>query len=147
MAKKTVICIEFSLPGEDYEYAEFQSTHSLLEADIAIIRPDISDFVRYDSDHFQGKRSLSEYYSFKLKDSIAHWRREVLDALTAGKTIFIILTPIHEVYVKTGQKNVSGTGRNARVTNIVDLLSNYAFLPVEAAPIAARGNRMKFSAD
>ena len=37
---------------------------------------------------------------------------------------------VDDVYIYTGRQEVSGTGRNARVTNIVDLFNPYSSIPV-----------------
>ncbi|MDY0282079.1 MAG: hypothetical protein RBR35_16125 [Salinivirgaceae bacterium] len=66
---------------------------------------------------FQGKLSLSDSNSFRLKESCEHWRREIRQAYETGKTVIVFLTTLEEVYVDTGQRSYSGhigAGETAR---------------------------------
>lgn len=56
MAKKKILTLGFSLYGDDVEYCEFSSETSLLDWDIILIQPDISDFMYRGNDYFQGKK-------------------------------------------------------------------------------------------
>ncbi len=80
--------------------------------------------------------------SFAIQDTVRHWRREMSDFVHAGKTAFVIMSKVEEVYVSTGNQEHSGTGKNRATTRIVDLLSNYQCLPISTDVIESRGSSM-----
>lgn len=79
MAKKILI-IGFELATDDVHEEDFSSRASLLDWDIILFKPEISDFISY-ADQYQGKPSLSDSISFQLKESSEHWRREIQQAV------------------------------------------------------------------
>src|SRR6266702_7024701 len=121
--------VGFEVPGDVVEQVDFQSGMSLLDADVIIFAPNLS---HYDArEHYAGKRCVSQHDSARLEDDAGHWHRELRIALQAGKTVFVMMLGVEDVYIYTGRQNVSGTGRNARVTNIVNLFNPYsASIPV-----------------
>src|SRR3989304_4043353 len=113
---KTVFTVGIEFPGNVGEYVRFNSDTSLLDADIIVFRPNMSDVYDFSDQSYQGKRCYGEHASFELKERIAHWRRELRNAVDSGKTVFILLTDKDEVFVDSGQRKHSGTGRKARTT-------------------------------
>ncbi|MFH1717329.1 MAG: hypothetical protein ABIF19_08270 [Planctomycetota bacterium] len=126
---KTVFTVGIGLPGDAGEYVRFNSDKSLLDADIIVFRPDMSDVYDSSYESYQGKRCYGEHASFKLKERIAHWRRELWIAVDSGKTVFILLNDKHDVFVDSGQRTYSGAGRNTRTTRVVEPCCNYDVLP------------------
>ncbi|RLT35025.1 MAG: hypothetical protein DWI59_04760 [Chloroflexi bacterium] len=78
---------------------------------------------------YQGKPCLSDDQSFKYKEKLSRWQRELASAVRAGKTVFVELTKPQTVYVATGTVEYSGTGRNSRSTRHVVEQSNLTALP------------------
>ncbi|MCB0535386.1 MAG: hypothetical protein KDD14_24475, partial [Saprospiraceae bacterium] len=127
-----IIGVGFSIPSDKDDYLSFDSKGSLSDADIVVFNPDFRN-TQYTSDYsnnsFQGKRLYDTDSSFKIKEHSNHWQNEILNFLKAGKTIFITLAEKIDFFVHTGQKKTSGTGRNQKVTDIVESYHNYKFLP------------------
>ena len=99
---------------------------SLDDADVVLFglpRPPLA----YDT--YMGKPCLSDDESTWYKELLSRWRSELLSAVTAGKTVFVVLTAPKVVYVATGEVQQSGTGRNAQRTRMVALQSNMEALP------------------
>jgi len=144
MSARRILTIGFELASLDKQYESFQSKTSLLDWDIVLFKPQISDFSYYE--YFQGKPSLSDSASFQLKESCEHWRREIKQALETGKTVIVVLPSFEEVYVDTGQRSYSGTGRNQRTTRHVTVYNNYQAIPATLSPATATGSFMKLSA-
>ncbi|MEX3842615.1 hypothetical protein [Paraburkholderia sp. BR10882] len=142
---KRILTVGFALASPEVESAEFRSNVSLLDWDIVLFRPDIDEFVSSSSysDQFQGKPSLSDSVSFRLKECCEHWRRELRQAVDTGKTVIVYLPPMTEVYVDTGKRTYSGTGRNQKTTTHVALYSNYEAIPASLSPTATSGTAMK----
>jgi hypothetical protein len=146
MARK-ILTIGFSLASEASKEEEFSSKASLLDWDIVLFRPTISEFVLGHHGTFQGKASLDGTSSFGLKEACEHWRREIKQAVEAGKTVVVFMSPVEEVYIDTGERKYSGTGRNQKTTHVVDIYTNYKSLPVRLTPMNTRGTAMKLASN
>lgn len=144
MSARRILTIGLELASSDAQYARFDSKMSLLDWDIVLFKPLISDYSGY-GEFFQGKRSLSDSLSFVLKECCEHWRREIKQAVETGKTVLVYLPAIDEVFVDTGQRSYSGTGRNQRTTRHVAEYSNYQAVPAELSPATATGSSMKLA--
>lgn len=145
---KHVISVGFEIPGDAAECVDFSSDSSLLDADIVVFSPNIEN---YEVDKtYLGKSLLTEHDSGRLQADSAHWNRELRIALEAGKTVFVVMLGAESLYLYTGQKNYSGTGRNARATVVVDIFDPYSSIPVPglAAAVQRRtGERIKTTKD
>ncbi len=142
MPEKIVI-IETRLPHDEVEFVSLHSQNSLLDYDISVFNPDISSFYGYPGDNYLGKPSLNDTNSFNLKEKLSHWRQEILGAIRAGKTVFLLLNELQEVYIATGEKSFSGTGRNRQVTRHVTVISNYELVPGGIDVVNSKGTAMK----
>lgn len=90
-----------------------------------------------------GKPCLSDSDSFELKEHIEHWRREIAEAIRTGKTVFVLLNSLQEVYVATGTKDFSGTGRNQKTIRHVAPYNNYNLIPASINIVNSKGSSMK----
>jgi hypothetical protein len=118
---KRILAVGVDLAGDAISEEDFDSRVSLLDWDIVLFRPSIESWVSY-ADQYKGKPSLNDHTSFKVKEASEHWRREIKLAVESGKTIVVFLSPLTEVYVDTGERQYSGTGRNRATTRL--LISN-----------------------
>jgi hypothetical protein len=145
VAERSFVGVGVSLASDDVEYLDFDSDDSLLDWDVVLFRPDISEFYAYETDQYRGKVSLSDGTSFRLKERCEHWRREIKDAVDGGKMVVVFLSELEEVWIDTGRREHSGTGRNRQTTRIVAPYSNYVSIPAELSPIGTKGAAMKLS--
>lgn len=148
MAKK-IVSVGILLAADGVDHVAFDAKASLLDWDIILFRPDIRDFTRYDygMSDYQGKRCLNDHKSFALKEASAHWQREIREAVEIGKTVIVHLCKPEEIFVQTGRKEFSGTGRNQKTTNIVEPFSNYKALPISAKLTASQGREIVLHPD
>ena len=144
MAKKKILSVGCELATEEIEYCAFDSDASLLDWDIILFKPQLGDILDY-NDLYKGKPSLYDSSSFRLKERSEHWRREIKDAVESGKTVMVFLSDFEEVYIDTGRREYSGTGRNQKTTRIVDLYDNYRCIPAGINPIKTKGSAMKLT--
>jgi hypothetical protein len=147
MAEK-IITVGFNLPGHSEWFHGYSTNQSLLDVDVVIFQTDFSGYsLDYSSEsYFRGKPCYDKNSSFRVREDSQHWREQLSAALEAGKTVFVLFRKFEEVYVHTGEKQVSGTGRNSRVTNMVTLYNNYEFFPVQLPSIvSAEGEEITFS--
>lgn len=147
MATKTIFTVGFKLPTSDiFQYKSFHSNVSLLDADIILLEPNLVYQSDYNNPTFQGKPSLSEVSSTQCVEAVMHWKEEMRISFESGKTIFIFMKSIEQVFYSTGQKEYSGTGKNTRTTNIVDILENYKMLPISFKDKkTTKGKNIKFT--
>lgn len=127
MAKKEIYCVGWEFPGNLGKYVDIYSKHSLADADIVIF--ELGALQLWGSDSYQGKTCLSDYDSVRARNSVKYWRQELNKAYKEGKTIFIFLSPKKDAFVATGREEISGTGRNQKVSRLVAELDNYDLLP------------------
>jgi hypothetical protein len=140
---KNIVIIGIDFPNDEVELKSLRSQTSLLDYDISVFNPDISSFYSYSTEKYLGKPALDDTNSFELQEQLAHWRREILEAIKVGKTVFLLLNELQEVYVATGKKEYSGTGRNRQTTKIVTPYSNYKLIPGEIDIVNSEGTSMK----
>lgn len=138
---KNLQTIGFRLPaGNKADYVELESLASLADVDIAVITPDFkTSYYNFSSNGYEGRRLFSQTHSPKIYEYIKHWNREINDYLLRGGNLFVILIKQETFYAYTGKKQVSGTGRNARTTNLVESISNYDIFPFKLSPYNAEG--------
>jgi len=142
---KNILSVGFRFPGNFAEYVSLSSRRSLLDAHLIVFRPSVEPFA-WVQDHYQGKRSLQDSASFELKDAASHWRQQIQLAVAAGKTVVVFLPELQEVFVDTGGRSYSGTGRNRSTTRHVEMFTNYRMLPTFAERIiSADGKHMKLT--
>lgn len=144
MAKSKIISVGFEISSSDVEYCHFESEKSLLDWDLILFRPDISNFVDYSS-LYKGKPALSDSMSFRLKRSSEHWKREIKDCVEAGKLVIVFLCELEQVYIATGDKSYSGTGKNRHTTRIVAEFDNYQCIPIDLKPVSRTGKAIKLA--
>jgi len=140
---KNIIKIGINIPGDESKYTSLMSKLCLLDYDIAVVNPSITEFYDYRYDDYLGKRCFSDTGSFRLKEHIEHWRREILEAIKAGKTVFLLLNELQEVYVATGERSYSGTGRNRQTTRHVAPFDNYKIIPGGIEVVNSSGTFMR----
>lgn len=145
MANKKILTVGLELASSETTHAEFQSKLSLLDWDIVLVKPQISQFLHNYYETYQGKPCLSDSASFEARECCEHWRREIKQAIDTGKTVIVFLPNLYEVYADTGQRSYSGTGRNQKTTRHVALLTNYHAIPASLEPVAATGSAMKLA--
>jgi hypothetical protein len=142
---RKILTVGLELASDAATHTSFSSKTSLLDWDIVLFKPAISEFVDDYYSTFQGKPSLGDSASFVAKECCEHWRREIKQAVEAGKTVLVYLPPVYEVYVDTGQRSYSGTGRSQKTTRHVSLLTNYDAIPTKVDPVVASGASMKLA--
>ena len=148
MAKAEIMSVGIEIPGDAAEYVSFNSSRSLLDADIIIFEPRLE----YNTDRlestYQGKPALSDRSSVQTRAAIQHWRSELKHAIEAGKTVFIFLPAPEEVYANVGTQELSGTGRNQKVISHVGRVNSFDALPITFSKlIRATGTKMKLTSE
>jgi len=144
MSKKSVASVDCEIPGSLSEFIAFDSRRSLLDWDIILFNPSITEYT-FSHSRYQGKPSLDDDRSFRLREITDHWRQQLSDAFRAGKTIFVILSDLQEVFIDTGRREYSGTGRNRQTTRIVSEYNNYKSVPIELTVTPSEGKGIELT--
>ena len=145
MAKYRFFTVGFDLPGDDFEYIDFNSDRTLLDADVILFEPTLG---HYDtSGSYNGRPLLTEHSSFNTKQQLDHWRSEIVAAVQADKLVIVYLAKPIEYYRHTGQKQFSGTGRSQVTTNIVTEISSYEAIPNLKGVTAKSGKEIRLEKD
>ena len=120
MAKKKIFAIGFDLPGvEGFEVFDITSDQSLLDADVIVFRPNLSEF-EWDFGHnYAGQRVLTQRSSFEVKEKIGHWSAQMKAAFDVGKTVIVFLPPKEQALRYTGEETHAGTARSRVTTRTV----------------------------
>lgn len=145
MARKRIFCIGFDLPGDDFEYIEFESNQSLLDADVILFQPGFGS--HWPSESCQGQPLFSHSASVQVAKSLQHWRSELALAVNAGKLVVVYLTKPLVYHRYTGQQGFSGTGRSRVTTNYVTEIESYSALPNVRSAEAKSGREVRITAD
>ena len=144
MTKKTIFSVNTVVPGDEIIEVNYDSDHTLLDADIILFTPNFP-YKWYSGETFQGKSCLSESGSFRAKEQSRHWKNEIVSAANVGKLVVVYLEKPEECFRYTGNKQTSGTGRNQKVTNIVEEVSSYDALPVIDDYKTKTGSKIKLT--
>ena len=142
---KTIASVGFHLAHDSVTCVNINSHQSLIDWDIIVFTPDFSSLLNRDmiGETYLGKQCLGDDTSFRLREACEHWRREIQEAVSSGKTVIGFLCALTEVYIATGEKEYSGTGRNRQTTRMVTKYSNYQSIPISAEPISRSGSAIK----
>lgn len=90
---KRITSIGYEIPGKNDSYVDFQEAPSLMDADVLLISPDsispLGEWVSFTSSD-GGCYNVEASKSYIQK--VNHLRKEIVDHLKAGKSVFIFLT-------------------------------------------------------
>ena len=145
MSRKRIFCIGFDLPGDEFEYIEFHSDQSLLDADIILFQPGFGS--HWPSEWYQGQHLFDHSTSVQVAKSLQHWRSELALAVNAGKLVVVYLTKPLVYHRYTGEQGFSGTGRSRVTTNFVTEIASYSAVPNVKSAEAKSGREMRLTSD
>ena len=105
-----------SLEYENFDEYEFSARISLLDYDAVVINAEylITCYsTSYDSS-YQNKPCLSDYNSAQILEDFKKIEGQIKELLKQGRNVFVLMGNNDNCYIYTGEKQYSGTGRNAR---------------------------------
>ena len=136
-----------SLEYPGFSENRFCSTISLLDYDAVVIDVGFLAENGYGTgaSTYQNRVRLSDYQSSQIVDDFGTIREQLDELLRQGRNLFVLMGRNENCYIFTGEKQFSGTGKNARQTNIVREFDMYSFLPIRIEATHVFGT--KISAD
>lgn len=152
MKKNSVLGVGIFADVDEPEYMDldsFESTTSFLDYSCIIISVENIVYYYFKSRaQFRGLECIDdENKSALIISDMKRRRKEVVELLDQGHNIFVILPSEQFIYIRSGKKEYSGTGRNRTTTNIVDLLNVLSFLPLDLKITKAVGKKIEFCND
>jgi hypothetical protein len=146
MEKCIVFVGEEMVWSDDAVNVAYNSSESLLDGDMVVFSIEISSYLSNQT--FRGLPCLNDDSSFRLRRAAEHWSSELHAALLDGKTVLVFLTECPEVAIATGEKQSSGTGRNASTMRVVEAFDAYSSIPYAFGNVIRRsGERIKVARD
>ncbi|WP_157630664.1 hypothetical protein [Kribbella catacumbae] len=130
----------FTYPGADS--FRFASDISIFDYDVVIWDPEHTIDGLYKLmgvGRYAGKPSLNESNSVHYAESLKRRQKEFRDFLSLGRTLVVFGCGPQIMYVDTGKREYSGTGRNRASTTIVHPLDLWTACPAEIEMIPGRG--------
>lgn len=128
---KEIITIGYEIPGFSDRYIQFSSKTSLMDADIIILSAEDlyphGDWVRFSSG---GGGCYDVVSSKRYIKRLEHLKKEIVDSLKLGKTIFFILSDKVSHTLATGVTSTKGSNNYSTTSK-----SNYGFLPKKIGDI------------
>ena len=123
----------------------FSDNKTILEYDVLLV--DLKNiFIEYQSYYeYNGLPRLTEHDSMRLKKDLSRRKSEINEFLESGKCIIVFDGNDDCVYCYTGEKNTSGTGKNTRITHIVEEVRSTSLLPIKLHPTDLMGNAIQFN--
>ena len=122
-----------SLEYENFDEYKFSTRISLLDYDAVVINAEylIGNYTTSYDSTYQNKTCLSEYNSAQIVEDYKKIKGQIEELLEQGRNLFVLMGSNDNCYIYTGEKQYSGTGKNARQTNIVREFDSYSFLPIK----------------
>jgi hypothetical protein len=146
MGSKTILSINYSPPSGEYEYVEFSSDRSLLDADIILIS--LERLTHAGGENYLGRILVDEDYSPSLIERAEHWRQELETALERGLTVFVIFNQPEDYAVRIGNRYDRQSYETSPVIseilgeddddNTLGAFNSYSILPLELGKIVSK---------
>lgn len=128
--------VGLDIPGEP-EYIEYKSGQSFNDYDVIIFNPELP---YYDREHYStGRTSLSATGSTEAIADMRHWSKEIANAVSDGKTVFIILSEKDVDLRQTGSADFKGKTTIHHTANF----DNYEAMPFTVDVENSKGKKIK----
>lgn len=129
----------------DMETIIFSSDKTILEYDALLV--DLKNIFEEYASHteFNGLPRITDHDSTRLKKDLERRKSEIKEFLKSGKNIVVIDGNDECVYCYLGNKTVSGTGRNAQTTYLVEDVHSSSLLPVTISSLNLTGRSVFFT--
>lgn len=129
----------------DMETIILSNDKTILEYDALLI--DLKNIFEEYASHteFNGLPRITDHDSTRLKKDLERRKSEIKEFLESGKNIIVIGGNDECVYCYSGNKTVSGTGRNAKTTYLVEDVHSSSLLPVTISSLNLTGRSVFFT--
>lgn len=124
---------------KDMETIVFSSDKTILEYDVLLV--DLKNiFSKYEAySEYNGLPRITDHDSARLKKDLDRRKNELKEFLESGKSVIVFDGNDDCVYCYSGNKTTSGTGKNTRVTYLVEDVHSISLLPIKISSINLTG--------
>lgn len=124
---------------KDMETIVFSSDKTILEYDVLLV--DLKNiFSEYEAhSEYNGLPRITDHDSARLKKDLDRRKNELKEFLESGKSVIVFDGNDDCVYCYSGNKTTSGTGKNTRVTYLVEDVHSISLLPIKISSINLTG--------
>lgn len=131
--------------GIDEDESTFGSDDSLYDYDVVFWNPaeSLSAYLPSYDRTYLGLPSLLESESARLINDVKRRRTEFKEFVEMGRCLVVFVPGETKVYVDTGQRQYSGTGRNRVTTSIVDELDIFRGVPIAVSRTVGSGQEIE----
>lgn len=141
-----VLTLDVYLDAPNVTHENFRSAATIFEYDVVFWDPantlETYQFSVGDP-YYKGDPRIADHETSSLAQDIIRRRSEFEEFIEMGRTLVIFTAPAQHFWYDTGKRDKSGTGRNQKVTTIVnrmDLME--AAIPAKFRAAAAEGTRI-----
>lgn len=129
---------------KDMETIVFSSDKTILEYDVLLV--DLKNiFSEYEAySEYNGLPRITDHDSMRLKKDLDRRKNELKEFLESGKSVIVLDGNDDCVYCYSGNKTTSGTGKNTRVTYLVEDVHSMSLLPIKISSINLTGKSIDF---
>jgi len=135
------LLLDTAFEAEDADRYAFTSMVSAFDYDVVIWDP-VGTSNKYEGAYrgeYRGRPAPTEAESVALLEALTRRKQEFTDFLSLGRSIIVIASPPQRIWIDTGKKDTSGTGRNQKVTRIVEDVDLLSAIPGQVSTVAGRG--------
>ncbi|MFE6917631.1 PD-(D/E)XK nuclease family protein [Streptomyces rubiginosohelvolus] len=141
-----VLTLDVYLNAPNVTHDNFRSPATIFEYDVVFWDPantlETYQFALGDR-YYKGDPRIADHETNNLAQDLIRRRNEFKEFLEMGRTLVIFAAPEQNFWYDTGRRDKSGTGRNQKVTTIVDQMDFMeAAIPVKFRVAAAEGTRI-----
>lgn len=142
--KPKILGINTGFNSIDYDgfiKASFRDPTSFMDYDAILIDTSFlaQEYGEAYPNTYQGKRMISKDESRRMEEEFLRTKMQIIDFLKQGKNVFVSMATNENCFIYTGKTEYSGTGKNARTTNIVTEFNVFSFLPIDINPTMVSG--------
>ncbi|MER5417814.1 hypothetical protein [Streptomyces virginiae] len=140
-----ILTLDAYLDAPNVTHGAFRDPATIFEYDVVFWDP-ANTLRTYQyalgNSYFKGEPRISDHETLSILSDVTRRNREFVDFLAMGRTLAIFVSPEQGFYFDTGKREKSGTGRNQKVTTIVDRLDLLKAIPGGFKVVPAQGRRI-----
>lgn len=147
-AQRTVVSIGYEFEHPRVQNIDYRSTETILSADVVLWLPQpLNEFYSghdfLGSHEYRGMPLIGESESQPSILAVERRRSELQGFLDLGRSLVLFAPAPQSWYYYSGTRDVSGTGRNQKVTRHVQEMKTFDLLPFTMDATAASGRQIE----
>jgi hypothetical protein len=142
-----ILSVDFAFYDDRTVNTEYSSTHTLLEHEVVIWRPEYMLNEYGTTESYEGDLCLDDSGSAQYRRDLRRRTRDMREFLELGRTLVILLPRPRQFYIATGEMRNDGTRAKPNVKRIVQARQLSEALPLPSTLHAASGKAFEVVGD